>query len=63
MVVSTSVNEEYWTVTHKIVCVYEATRSVMKWLIISVYVEQDLLEVTPLGQAVLLFASSTTLIV
>ena len=42
MVLSTSVNEVYCDVTHNyIVCVYEATRSVMKWLISSVDVEQD----------------------
>ena len=39
MVVSTSVNEEYWAVTH--ICVYEVTRSIVDWLAISVNVEQD----------------------
>ena len=47
----------------QIVCVYEATCSGLKRLIVSVVVEKDGVQDTSLWQAVLLFSPSATLIV
>ena len=62
MVFSTSVNEEYWAVTHRSSAYMKLhVPSWIGWSLISL--EQDWREDTPLGKAILLLSPSSTLIV